>query len=150
MARNMYFITFSFFTVKKKKLLLKYYFWSSCCHRMSKCLNNAKIKINSNNILKWTEKKSFLFLKNSFATFKYNLKSPKPAWKWNAWHCHHHAVSELLLKQYMWPYHPKWVALMLSHNTECKDFWSAGQKCWISVFIKIECFKHYPVRKHYF
>ena len=31
---------------------------------------------------------------------------------------------------YLWPYRLKWVALILGHNTESDDFWSAGQKCF--------------------
>ena len=35
---------------------------------------------------------------------------------------------------HLWPHRPKWVALILGHNTECDDFRSAGQKYWFSVF----------------
>ena len=45
-----------------------------------------------------------------------------------------HALS------HMWPYRPKWVALILGHNTGSDDFRSACQKYWFSVFIKIGCF----------
>ena len=44
---------------------------------------------------------------------------------------------------YMWPYRPKSVALILGHNTECNDFRSAGQKYRFSVFIKIGWFRHF-------
>ena len=50
---------------------------------------------------------------------------------------------------HLWPYHPKWIALILGHNTECDDFWSAGQKYWFSVFIKIRCFGYFSVQKHF-
>ena len=56
----------------------------------------------------------------------------------------------LFINARMWPYCPKWVTLILGHNTECDDFQSAGQQYWFSVFIQIGCFRHFSVQKHYF
>ena len=52
--------------------------------------------------------------------------------------------------RHLWPYRPKWLALILSHNTECDNFRSAGKKYWFLVFIQIGCFRHFSVWKHYF
>ena len=38
----------------------------------------------------------------------------------------------------------------MSRNTECDNFQSAAQKYWFLVFIKIRCFRHFSVWKHYF
>ena len=58
--------------------------------------------------------------------------APEKGWASLAFHLQGH-----LHWKKMWPYCPKWVALILGHNAKCDDLWSAGQKYWFSVFIKM-------------